>query len=259
MLVMATSSPFVEDTNMEKKLEEKFDEILQPIKVNLESIRNSMERGFVTSDIVIQAQIPQRFVDGGSIRASQVGADIDLTAFLRTHVIRRVDEDWKPFTMPAEASPTPFDRSELEKALEKDNFAYMNIESDNPFNIKVNIRDPQFQKCHFVSRMDGVILPHKAMTNLKDDTLRNIVQYAVAFVEIESGEKGMDNAGIQLLSSLMAMAACFQHQCLYGVVIDRTFTQARLVKYYQQCCLADGIFHPSALPQVARKILESHP
>ena len=183
----------------------------------------------------------------------------DLTAFFRTHVIRTVDEDWKPFTLPAEASPTLYNRCELEKALEKGNSAYMNIESDNQFNIKVNIRDPQFQKCHFVSRMDGVILPHKAMTNPKDDTLRNIVQYAVAFVEIESGQKGMDNAEIQLLSSLMAMAACFQHQCLYGVVIDRTFTQARLVKYYQHCCLADCTFHPSALPQVARQILASHP
>ena len=107
--------------------------------------------------------------------------------------------------------------------------------------------------------MDGVILPHTAMTSPKNGALQNIVHYAVAFVEIESGNTGMDNAEVQLLSSLMALPASFQHQRLYGVVINSTFTQARLVKCYQHCCFANGIFHPSALQQVAQQVLQSHP
>ena len=60
---------------------------VEPLKEDLQSVKNSVERGFVRSDIVIQRRIPDKFVHGESIRASRVGTDPDLTAFLRTHVI----------------------------------------------------------------------------------------------------------------------------------------------------------------------------
>ena len=222
---------------------------------------NELKRGFLGSEIIIDSRIPEEFLGerAETLKASSVGRNVNLTSFLKAQVIKSIDEDWKPFDMPAEAGPNINNTHDLKQVVEKAGLGYMSVENDNQFNRKVNIRDSSGESCHFCSRIDGLILANKELADSKKDSIENIMQFAVAFVEIESDGKGMEASQIQLLSSMMAIATSIQKKFLYGVVINKTFDQARLVKFYFECCCADGCFHPAALGKVANLIMSQHP
>ena len=222
---------------------------------------NELKRGFLGSEIIIDSRIPEEFLGerAETLKASSVGRNVNLTSFLKAQVIKSIDEDWKPFDMPAEAVPNINNTHDLKQVVEKAGLGYMSVENDNQFNRKVNIRDSSGESCHFCSRVDGLILANKELADSKKDSIENIMQFAVAFVEIENDGKGMEASQIQLLSSMMAIATSIQKKFLYGVVINKTFDQARLVKFYFECCCADGCFHPAALGKVANLIMSQHP
>ena len=224
---------------------------------------NELKHGFLGSEINIDGRIPDELVGAGdtvpSLKASLVGQDVNLTRFLRDQVIKNINEEWTPFELPAEAGEDIRTAHDLKLVVEKAGLGYMRVENDNQFNRKVNIKDSFGRRCYFVSRIDGLIVANPILANSQADSIENIMKQAIAFVEIESGEKGMENAEIQLLSSMMAIAASIQKNFLYGVVINKTFDKARLVKFYLECCCADGCFHPAVLGTVGVQLMTKHP
>ena len=79
-------------------------------------------------------------------------------------------------------------------------------------------------------------------------------------VEVISGEKRESDSVTQLLLTLKAMAAhTGKHVSMYGVVIDKAFSQARLVKYHEHGCYSDGTFHPSILEDVCNILIKTRP
>jgi hypothetical protein len=123
----------------------------------------------------------------------------------------------------------------------------------------VNIADSAQNRCHFTSRVDALVLANRKLADTKEDSIQNILQYAMLFVKVESGNKGMESAMVQLLACLTAIACVSRNQFLYGVVIDKHYSQARLVKYYSKCSFSDGMFHPSQLGKVALKLVQERP
>lgn len=247
--------------NLTSQKAEVSEAVLSEVRKIVRQEVNELKRGFLGSEIIIDSRIPEEFLGerAETLKASSVGRNVNLTSFLKAQVIKSIDEDWKPFDMPAEAVPNINNTHDLKQVVEKAGLGYMSVENDNQFNRKVNIRDSSGESCHFCSRVDGLILANKELADSKKDSIENIMQFAVAFVEIENDGKGMEASQIQLLSSMMAIATSIQKKFLYGVVINKTFDQARLVKFYFECCCADGCFHPAALGKVANLIMSQHP
>jgi len=177
----------------------------------LEELRNmnraiaDLKRGAFAMDIRINTCIPHRFRDG-SVLASDIGKDPDLTSFINTHVLG-VIQYWKPegITIPAECDPQGQSKVAVIEALALNGIDYMDMSNDNQFNVKVNIRDPDNRVCHFTSRVDGMISVRQMAR--KSDSIENLIEGCLVFVEVVSGQKSMDDSEIQLLACLKGIAA----------------------------------------------------
>lgn len=241
-------------------------ELLLEMKNELLRMENTVRQfasGFLQTDIRVDGEIPASLRDG-TIRASSVGGKSEhaqiLTNFLQAQVLRKIDDTWHPFDMPSECKPlVQNDMRTLKLEVEKDDVGLMVLEQDNQFNVKVNIVDSAQNRCHFTSRVDALVLANRKLADTKEDSIQNILQYAMLFVKVESGNKGMESAMVQLLACLTAIACVSRNQFLYGVVIDKHYSQARLVKYYSKCSFSDGMFHPSQLGKVALKLVQERP
>eukprot|EP00971_Amphidinium_carterae_P113350 2245621-Amphidinium_carterae.1 len=191
-----------------------------------------------------------------SVHASAIGADRSaaaLTAFLRDHVIRTIYAEWHPLDghQVDEARPIA-NEDELKAAVENSSlFGYVKVGNNNNFNVAATIQDPAGKQLILKARVDALIVQNQDPHILQNVAKTALIGSTLLFVEIESGQKGMDHATLQLLSAMKAMAAQQGMSRLYGVVVDHRFTQARLVKFERNACVQNGIFHPSQLGRVA--------
>lgn len=212
-------------------------------------------------EIRIRGEIPETLRRRKTIKASEVGGAgddaVELTAFLNSQVIEKLDEEWR-VELPAESGQVANELA-LKRLVEDAGLGLMLMGADNQFNMKVNIRDPAGNTVHFASRVDAILLANKALADEKNDAVVNILEHAIAVIEIESGGKGMPNAQIQLLASMRAIAASTGKQHLYGIVIDRCMCKARLLKLFGGCFSADGYFHPSQLGVVGDMLMRTRP
>jgi hypothetical protein len=138
------------------------------------------------------------------------------------------------------------------------------------------------------ARADYLILP-KAFAHKNQELLQVYLQ-TVLFVEVVSGNKTEQESVWQLLTTLKVSVHGFicawvsklgvlphfltptypsppqavsvhiaKRVRLYGVVVDKQFTTARLVKYHEHGCYQDSIFHPSKLQQVCSLLISTTP
>jgi hypothetical protein len=222
-------------------------------------------RGTLSSRIIIQTEIPPALLDN-SIHGSRVGTSGDesarITEFVKNQLLPKTEEDWKTPDLPADTDPCIALDSKLRKNVRElkylneagGEFGVMDVNNDNQFNIKVNIQDSKKQTTHLTTRVDYLVVASKAID--KNMPVLDILKYTIAFIEVESGDKGMELAELQLMTSLMAVSHFVGSGCVYGVVISANFDQARLIKYDRLGCFADGTFHPSKLGAVIGMILK---
>mmetsp|Transcript_17229 Transcript_17229/g.40078 ORF Transcript_17229/g.40078 Transcript_17229/m.40078 type:complete len:384 (-) Transcript_17229:41-1192(-) len=235
---------------MKRKLEE--------MQSSIADIKDAVLRGRMQYTIFVQTNIPGGLLEiDRSAHASAIGADRSaaaLTAFLKDHVIRTIYWNWHPLDGHAavdEARPIA-NEDELKAAVEESSFfGYVKVGYNNNFNVEATIQDPAGQQLILKARVDALIVQNQDPQILQNMAKTALIKSTLLFVEIESGEKGMDNATLQLLAAMKAMAAQQGMSRLYGVVVDRLFTQARLVKFERDACVQNGIFHPSQLGRVA--------
>jgi hypothetical protein len=227
---------------------DKLAEVIADLRADI----RALSLGMVQTDIIITSDIPLKF-RGGSVNASAVGQDTDVTTFVKTHIIGKIDEDWQP-KLPTDALCAPGQSVSTENGLkalvERSEFGLMLMGQDNQFNIKVNVYDPAKNRTHFCARVDGIVYSNHSQANSKAERVDYMLKMAVCFIEIESGKKGMDDAELQLLAAMRAISAYISKSPLYGIVVNRTFDKARLLRVHFGNSSADGIFHPRLLPKV---------
>ena len=211
--------------------------------------------GFGSSSILIQTEIPESLVKRNSIHGSDVGSagaeKKEVTEFVLNQVLgMRKEWDFNYTNVVAD-----MDINSIDVAIEHFRlFGGIKIENDGQFTVKVDIVDCKNQRLHLSCRADYLIVANRMIT--KDAPMLRILMQTIAFVEIQSGNKTMDEASEQLMLSLKAAAAFTGKGCLYGIVIDKNFTEARLIKHEFMTCLKNGIYHPSQLEGICEAILK---
>eukprot|EP00808_Paulinella_micropora_P023105 g42572.t1 len=192
-----------------------------------------------------------------SIHGSWVGTNTKegkaITTFISNQVLGLIDYTWK-VNLDEFASVDQEVKNFADFTQHSDLYAALNVENDNQYNIKVNIQDSKKNVVHLTTRPDFLILPKAYAT--KNQRLDQVYLQTILFVEVISGQKTEDESLRQLLTTLRAVAAhTAKHARLYGIVVDKHFTQARLVKYQFYACFSDGTFHPSRLHGVCEMLL----
>ena len=198
-------------------------------------------------------------VQSHAISVSTVGKAEGVTSFLRQAVVGEILP--MPFDLPAEAMPRQFnDLKDLQTFIHQRHdlqykFGLKIVENDPKFNMRARVQDAHNNYTVLKARVDAVLLPSPEFAINQDLEPAVVLEKAILLIEIESGRKGMENAETQLLCALRVLAAERGTQMLYGVVIDHSFTNARLVRFCKEVCEADGQFHPSMLCEVGHKVL----
>jgi hypothetical protein len=134
-------------------------------------------------------------------------------------------------------------------------YAVLNVNNDNQFNVKVDIQDANLNTIHLSARVDFLVVPR--MVN-KQMALVDIFSYTIAFIEVESNGKGLELACLQLLTSLKAISHLIGKRTLFGIVISADFDEAQLIKHDYHGCFTNGTFHPSMLNAVVSIILNGN-
>eukprot|EP00808_Paulinella_micropora_P031934 g78798.t1 len=165
-----------------------------------------------------------------SIHGSWVGTKTEegkaITTFISNQVLGLIDDSWK-VNLDEFASVDQEVKSFADFTKHSALYAALNVENDNQYNIKVNIQDSKKHVVHLTTRPDFLILPKAYAT--KDQRLDQVYLQTILFVEVISSKKTEDESLRQLLTTLRAVAAhTGKHARLYGIVVDKNFTQARL-------------------------------
>eukprot|EP00808_Paulinella_micropora_P011275 g13282.t1 len=230
---------------------------LQTVVEGVEGLKVGMLGGVFHSDILIQTEIPAEIRKRQSSNGSWVGTNTKegkaITTFISNQVLGLIDDSWK-VNLDEFASVDQEVKNFADFTKHSALYAALNVENDNQYNIKVNIQDSKKHVVHLTTRPDFLILPKAYAT--KNQRLDQVYLQTILFVEVISGEKTEDESLRQLLTTFRAVAAhTGKHARLYRIVVDRNFTQARLVKYHFYACLSDGTFHPSRLHDVCDMLL----
>eukprot|EP00808_Paulinella_micropora_P032164 g47113.t1 len=230
---------------------------LQTVVEGVEGLKAGMLGGVFHSDILIQTEIPAEIRQRHSIHGSWVGTNTKegkaITTFISNQVLGLIDYTWK-VNLDEFASVDQEVKNFADFTQHSDLYAALNVENDNQYNIKVNIQDSKKNVVHLTTRPEFLILPKAYAT--KNQRLDQVYLQTILFVEVISGQKTEDESLRQLLTTLRAVAAhTAKHARLYGIVVDKHFTQARLVKYQFYACFSDGTFHPSRLHGVCEMLL----
>eukprot|EP00808_Paulinella_micropora_P017617 g26012.t1 len=203
---------------------------LQTVVEGVEGLKVGMLGGVFHSDILIQTEIPAEIRKRQSINGSWVGTNTKegkaITTFISNQVLGLIDDSWK-VNLDEFASVDQEVKNFADFTKHSALYAALNVENDNQYNIKVNIQDSKKHVVHLTTRPDFLILPKAYAT--KNQRLDQVYLQTILFVEVISGEKTEDEWLRQLLTTLRAVAAhTGKHARLYGIVVDRNFTQARL-------------------------------
>eukprot|EP00808_Paulinella_micropora_P024064 g55962.t1 len=241
----------------DRKRQEEDRKRLQTVVEGVEGLKAGMLGGVFHSDILIQTEIPAEIRQRHSIHGSWVGTNTKegkaITTFISNQVLGLIDYTWK-VNLDEFASVDQEVKNFADFTQHSDLYAALNVENDNQYNIKVNIQDSKKNVVHLTTRPDFLILPKAYAT--KNQRLDQVYLQTILFVEVISGQKTEDESLRQLLTTLRAVAAhTAKHARLYGIVVDKHFTQARLVKYQFYACFSDGTFHPSRLHGVCEMLL----
>eukprot|EP00808_Paulinella_micropora_P031420 g43386.t1 len=230
---------------------------VEGLKEGVEGLKAGMLGGVFHSDILIQTEIPAEIRQRQSIHGSWVGTKTEegkaITTFISNQVLGLIDDSWR-VDLDQFASVDQEVKNFADFTKHSALYAALNVENDNQYNIKVNIQDSKKHVVHLTTRPDFLILPKAYAT--KGQRLDQVYLQTILFVEVISGKKTEDESLRQLLTTLRAVAAhTGKHARLYGIVVDKSFTQARLVKYHFYACFSDGTFHPSRLHDVCEMLL----
>lgn len=245
-----------------RKLLERNDQKLGTILEHTEGVSRAVINRSFSSRIVIPTEIPAALLEKESLNGSQVGrTDCDAeTMFIQNQLLPVINTDWAPnVALPADMNPLI--RLEGKRAAHHlrylaaavEVYSVLDVGNDNQFNFKVDIVDAKRAVLHLSCRVDFLIVPRGISKLLP---ILEILNYTIVFIEVESSNKGMENACLQLLTSLLALAHVTGKQQFYGIVISADFTQAQLIKFEHHGCYKDGIFHPSKLNEVVEMILQ---
>eukprot|EP00808_Paulinella_micropora_P031194 g58405.t1 len=205
---------------------------VEGLKEGVEGLKAGMLGGVFHSDILIQTEIPAEIRQRQSIHGSWVGTKTEegkaITTFISNQVLGLIDDSWR-VDLDQFASVDQEVKNFADFTKHSALYAALNVENDNQYNIKVNIQDSKKHVVHLTTRPDFLILPKAYAT--KDQRLDQVYLQTILFVEVISGKKTEDESLRQLLTTLRAVAAhTGKHTRLYGIVVDKSFTQARLVK-----------------------------
>mmetsp|Transcript_60535 Transcript_60535/g.144239 ORF Transcript_60535/g.144239 Transcript_60535/m.144239 type:complete len:356 (-) Transcript_60535:68-1135(-) len=230
---------------------------------DMADLKEAIQRGFVQYTIHVQAEIPADLLGGEThtVHASDISASSPgLTAFVRDQVIRTIDRDWEPLAghNVDEAFQIACE-DELKAAVMKTSYlGYVKVGNSNNMNVEATIMDPSGKFLILRGRVNALLVQNKDPQILQNMSKTALIKSTVLFVEIESGNKGVEMATLQLLATLKATAANLGMTRLHGVVINSDFSQATLVKFERDGCVQNGIFHPSQLGLVGTIVLQQH-
>jgi hypothetical protein len=252
-------SPFVSNTG-----DASFSAKLDTIYETQQQFSRFMLSGTLSARIIISTEIPKSLLEG-SIHGSNVGGSGEkgnaTTEFVQNQLLVIIDEKWETPALPADVVDIPKNMklSKLQRELAflkvaVGKFGVIDVNNDNQFNIKVDIQDAVKEVVHLSTRVDYLIVPSDNIN--KDMPVVDILQYAVVFVEVESSGKGLELAGLQLMTSLLAISHFIGKRRLYGIVVSADLSLAQVIKYDHRGCFTDGSFHPSKLESVVQMILD---
>jgi hypothetical protein len=220
--------------------------------------------GTLSARIIISTEIPKSLLDS-SIHGSNVGGSGDLgittTLFVKNQLLCFTNEEWETPDLPADVVDIPKDMqvSKLKRELAYlqtavGKFGLIDVNNDNQFNIKVDIQDAAKHVVHLSARVDYLIVPSDNIN--KDMPVVDILRYTIVFVKVASGGKSLELAGLQLMTSLLAVAHFIGHRQLYGIVVSADLDTAQIIKYDHHGCFTDGTFHPSKLETIVSMLLD---
>jgi len=199
--------------------------------------------------IVSLITIPPQFVDG-SVHCSVLGKSgfTEETNFLVTNVIGFRKQDWKVSIPDLDAGRVPrrladWDNTQVLEQIMRKKPAFRVLKCADSF--RAIVKDSHGNIVRISGKPDNIIVP--TMLDAQS-TLEQKVRHHVLFVEIESGNKGLDFACEQLLATMKAASATFRQAPLFGVAILSDFSCARLLRVNNNCAESDGQFIPSQLP-----------
>eukprot|EP00971_Amphidinium_carterae_P109763 2174313-Amphidinium_carterae.1 len=132
------------------------------------------------------------------------------------------------------------------------------IENDQRFTVQVKVQDTSDASFVLKARPDALIMPTPDVANSTNHSIDELVAQTILFVEVVSGNKSVEHAQLQLFTAMKSMAVHFQHNRLYGAVIDTHFSEASLTRFYGTSCESDGRVPVANLGIVARHLLGEH-
>lgn len=126
--------------------------------------------------------------------------------------------------------------------------------NDNQYNVTVTVRDPKGNQAHLTSRVDGLIGDFGEVMMQRRWDLHSHYHATLIFYAIQSGDKSMEDAELQLMTSLKCIAHFTGKLVVYGFVIPKAFHIVKLVKYQDRAYLADGEVHITAVGALVDEI-----